>query len=1054
MDLPAHNLDQKPSSSATAVEERRRSTRLSVSVPVTLSGRSATGESFREETHTLVIGRHGAAIATAQILNPSQEVEIENTFLGLSARARVISWRQKNGATPAQIGVELLEKKNIWGVKYPPADWWEPVQPGVSRLSSLAATQPAVEQPETAPETSVPPAAYSPAPSTLQVSANISSDETLGDAAVPASAIAAARGRLEAESENVLKAFNSKLAKLIQSAAAQVGAHLQTQMKQAADDLEARRKAAEILDGRLSAALLQVSEAARNGSDLAARLKEIHAEAEQKEVEWTSMAGQRRQDALRNAEEDIRQALEQAAREVAERTMQLMETAGAEHIERIQQAALLQDEAAKRSAQSAVEEVGQTVPLALEAGRQQMEQLLAAAAGHLKAEASAAHQSLAAASRALAEETRNRLESEVAARLAGESAALREAVKAEASEFLRAEDQRFSEQIAAVQADLAAARRDAESGWAQLRDQAFEELNRRRAEGQQKAAMAAHASLAQHVESLRDELKAELLAVLHSERAATLEQVRQQIDSTLQASLARAEALVKVKTDQLATLAAAAADEALAKIRAEGETLKTESGLALRRLNGTALEEAKQCLNQESDSVLENLKQSFNAHCQAQEETWNANLLASLQQKRLDLEGRLVAAFKQESAAALEEAKVAFSSALAGQSEGLKLSASETARELRALIQDEAWAEIDIAQKRLEDSLRQTLENWTEKAASRWSEDRERLLKDLKQGAEAEAFRLRTELADSLKHSLAGEQVAAVLRGRAAIEAEISKSLEGFSASFASETERLRAAASQALGHSFESALGSVRQHVEQLMQEPLGQLACIVEDTVVLAREEVGKLQQERLKSVEEAMAGVTRQAFDSISSNARALGESYRSQMSETLRELATRSAESLKQFYAEEHERQREIAFSHLQKDAEDFSAVAVGQFKSQSEKAMHESLSLVNQQVGAAALVVKEWLDQTTARLDAHLARLEAKSNESLVAIEQGAQRSAQLMLGNIQQESQALVGEMQNRMLLAARILEGLPASVEGKTPAPEPADRTASVSVRRVLARS
>lgn len=837
-----------------------------------------------------------------------------------------------------------------------------------------------------------------------------------GEAAFPAPAITAARERLEAESENILKAFHARLARLTQSAAAQVGAQLQTHMKQAADDLEAKRKAAEILDGRLAYALLQVNEAARNGTDLAARLKSQLSEAAQKEAERAAAAGQRSQEAVQKADAEIRQALEQAAREAVELTAQQMEAAATQHITGLEEVAHAQSAASQLNAQRGADEIEQAGGRALAALRDEWALLKQAAAERLQAEARSADEALGAKWQARAGEIRQTLGAEVAARMTAEFTPLRDAVKAEASEILRAEKEHLAGEIATARADL------------------------------QQAAAKATAGIGSYA--------TELLAVLQSERATTLKQARLEIDSALQASVGRVEAAVKAHADQVPAMAASAVNEAWAQIRTEAETLRKESELALRQLSAAALEDAKQCLGQEVAGAFDNFKESFDAHCQAQGRSWTTNLQAVVEQKQAELEQRLLQEFNVKSAAALEDAKRAISSALAGQSEELKLAATQTAQELKTLIEDEAWTTIDTGQKHFEAWLQQSLEQWKAKAASQWPEDRQRFLDDLKRDAEQEAERLRAQVAGKLNESLELEQAQVISRSRAAIESEVGKTLEGFNAYFAAETERLRTGTSQALGHSLETTLTRVRQDVEQLMQEPLQQLARYVEDTLVLAREEVGKLQQERMKSVEESVAGVTRRAFTSISSEAQSLGESYRKQMAETLEALVTRSTESLKQFYAEEHEKQREMAFSHLQKDAEDFSAVAVGQFRSQSEKAMRESLNLVNQQVGAAALVVKEWLDQTTARLDAHLAKLEAKSSESLAAIESSAQRSAQMILGTIQQESEALVGEMQNRMQLAARVLEGLPAGMESKTPAPEPVDRRASVSVRRVLTRS
>jgi hypothetical protein len=67
-----------PKPSKTEGPEGRRSTRLPISIPITISGRDASGEAFRENVRTLVINTHGAKIATHHQLTLGAEIQIEN----------------------------------------------------------------------------------------------------------------------------------------------------------------------------------------------------------------------------------------------------------------------------------------------------------------------------------------------------------------------------------------------------------------------------------------------------------------------------------------------------------------------------------------------------------------------------------------------------------------------------------------------------------------------------------------------------------------------------------------------------------------------------------------------------------------------------------------------------------------------------------------------------------------------------------------------------------------------------------------------------------------
>ena len=70
-------------------KQERRSTRLSISIPVVISGVDADGNIFSENVRTLIVNKHGGKIATAHHLTMGTEVSIENRALGVVAKASV-----------------------------------------------------------------------------------------------------------------------------------------------------------------------------------------------------------------------------------------------------------------------------------------------------------------------------------------------------------------------------------------------------------------------------------------------------------------------------------------------------------------------------------------------------------------------------------------------------------------------------------------------------------------------------------------------------------------------------------------------------------------------------------------------------------------------------------------------------------------------------------------------------------------------------------------------------------------------------------------------------
>ena len=102
----------------------RRSTRLPISLPIVISGKDAQQNEFRENTHTLVVNKHGAKIAAAHQLAVNTEVLIENLPLKKVARANVVWFNPDQGSDKLhEAGVQLVDAENIWGIEFPPKDW-------------------------------------------------------------------------------------------------------------------------------------------------------------------------------------------------------------------------------------------------------------------------------------------------------------------------------------------------------------------------------------------------------------------------------------------------------------------------------------------------------------------------------------------------------------------------------------------------------------------------------------------------------------------------------------------------------------------------------------------------------------------------------------------------------------------------------------------------------------------------------------------------------------------------------------------------------------------
>lgn len=108
--------------------ERRRSERLSKSLPVVVRGIDLLGQPFEERTSTLALNLHGCRYVSKHHLpkNTWVTLEVPAEPRRRHVRARV-AWIQRPHSVREffQIAVELESPSNLWDVSSPPADWEE-----------------------------------------------------------------------------------------------------------------------------------------------------------------------------------------------------------------------------------------------------------------------------------------------------------------------------------------------------------------------------------------------------------------------------------------------------------------------------------------------------------------------------------------------------------------------------------------------------------------------------------------------------------------------------------------------------------------------------------------------------------------------------------------------------------------------------------------------------------------------------------------------------------------------------------------------------------------
>jgi len=102
------------------LKDNRRSDRISVELPIQVSGSDTMGREFFEEGRTDVIDRHGAKILVARKLAPQQELTIKCLENGREAAVRVVG-QIEEGPGGHGYGVMLIDPHvDLWGIKFPP----------------------------------------------------------------------------------------------------------------------------------------------------------------------------------------------------------------------------------------------------------------------------------------------------------------------------------------------------------------------------------------------------------------------------------------------------------------------------------------------------------------------------------------------------------------------------------------------------------------------------------------------------------------------------------------------------------------------------------------------------------------------------------------------------------------------------------------------------------------------------------------------------------------------------------------------------------------------
>jgi hypothetical protein len=119
-----------PVASATVELRKRRSTRIVQAVPLLVTGVDALGRTFTERTSTLIVNCHGCRYQSKHYVLKNMWVTLEVAHAETGQPSRTVrgrvAWIQRPRTVRQlfQVALELEVPGNLWGIAFPPEDWF------------------------------------------------------------------------------------------------------------------------------------------------------------------------------------------------------------------------------------------------------------------------------------------------------------------------------------------------------------------------------------------------------------------------------------------------------------------------------------------------------------------------------------------------------------------------------------------------------------------------------------------------------------------------------------------------------------------------------------------------------------------------------------------------------------------------------------------------------------------------------------------------------------------------------------------------------------------
>ncbi len=164
--------------------QKRRSTRIVQAIPINVAGVDALGQPFKERTTTVMVNCHGCKYQSKHYVPKNSTITLEvprpePTLPPRTVKGRVV-WVQRPKVVRElfQIGLEFDTAGNVWGIAFPPDDWFPSAGYETAEVSGASPASGAAKP--TVSATSIP-----IAPEKTEISARIPEPSTAKTVAPP-----------------------------------------------------------------------------------------------------------------------------------------------------------------------------------------------------------------------------------------------------------------------------------------------------------------------------------------------------------------------------------------------------------------------------------------------------------------------------------------------------------------------------------------------------------------------------------------------------------------------------------------------------------------------------------------------------------------------------------------------------------------------------------------------------------------------------------------------------------------------------------------------------